>query len=354
MKDLSQQGIYRYLDSIASGQEDAKKALSYIGFMHMTKSKVKDLTQKEVPFKKSNALLMGPTGCGKTHLARALGEYLDLPFIEVDGATMTPTGYVGEDMASVISKEIASKYRNNPQEAYDRSIIFIDEIDKLCIPASSTQGDFNAQKQDDILKLVEGKTIRSGSPKIDTTSCLFILAGSFAHLGRNKTRKSMGFTNKLEESYESQQLSLHKAVMKGGMKPELAGRISLIAELSELNKDDLKKAFMEVSNNIYSQYQELFKHTTQKTLELSEEEIESILERCIENGTGARGLQTELDTVLYSKQLNLEFKFDLPEVFDITQKPLDVKDLKLKREAEDNKIYEQELDELLRRFTQIV
>lgn len=318
----STENIYKYLDSVASGQEQAKQALAYIGFMYSARRRINTTIDDKLTFKKSNLLLIGPTGCGKTHLAKALGEYLKLPFIEIDAPTCTPSGFSGTSMAECIVDGIDEyKIENNIKGRVSSAIVFVDEIDKLCFRSSTTRtDDFNMEKQNDILKAVEGKTLYIKNRqdvitgKIDTTNILFIFAGSFAHMERNAKRKSAGFTNKLEVFQKDVQDSLHKDIVSGGLKPELAGRISLVVELNKLNKGDLRAAFCKVNNNLYEQYKTLYNYTNKKVISLSEKEIDEIVDQCLKEETGARGLQTALDNLLFKRNENISLVIPEDEI----------------------------------------
>lgn len=313
------ENIYNKLDEYAVGQEEAKKALAYAGFMHQSRIAYKFMQSKEI--KKSTVLLLGPTGCGKTFLSRKLAEILNLPFYEMSALDFSRTGYVGNSIEEHIEFYIKENEKFK-QEELEYGIIFIDEVDKLAKPSITSGGnDTNAEMQDVILKTIEGYNMMlenkqmNRNKSFNTTNVLFILAGSFAHMANSRKKKGIGFANDLNY-VEKTQDRLHKQVVKAGIKPELSGRISLIAELNELTKEDLNTALFNTKDCLFDQYKGMFEFLN-KELNLSDEEIDLILNNCIKNETGARGLQTELDKILSSRANDLEYEISI-DVHNIT------------------------------------
>jgi ATP-dependent Clp protease ATP-binding subunit ClpX len=309
---LDPQAIKQHLDEYVIGQERAKQVLSVAVVNHYKRI---NNSNKNTEIDKANILMLGPTGSGKTLLARTVARYLDVPFVIADATSLTEAGYVGDDVESLISRLFAAADYN--VERCQRGIIFIDEIDKIARKSESTSitRDVSGEGvQQALLKLVEGTRCRivpqggrkhpSGDTvEIDTRNILFIAGGAFVGLdnivkGRVQGT-TIGFGSELKS--KSNDLMLDKTtpddLVRFGLIPEFIGRFPSWVSLDELTKSDLVHILKNVKHSYISQYHWLFEQDRVE-LNFSPESLELIAERTIANRTGARGLQSELERVL--------------------------------------------------------
>ena len=307
--------IRDYLDQYVVGQPEAKIVLSVAITNHY-----KRISNPENDVVKSNILMIGPTGTGKTLMAKTVAEYLDVPFVVADATTLTEAGYVGEDVDTLISRLYQAA--DCDVERTQRGIVFLDEIDKISrkSESSSVSRDVSGEGvQQALLKLVEGTKVKispgggrksDATVEIDTTNILFVAGGAF--VGLDKIVKSrvqgtaMGFGAQLTtaEIIEREEVGADDLV-RYGMIPEFIGRFSSLVSLHDLTKEQLISILTKVKHNFVEQYQWLF---DQDGIELKFEDasLDLIAERTLKTKTGARGLHTELERVL------LPHMFDLP------------------------------------------
>lgn len=307
-----------YLDNYVIGQEYAKKSLSVAVYNQYKRLSVPQSRNTEVKIEKSNVLLIGPTGSGKTLLAKTLAEKLKVPFAIADATTLTEAGYVGEDVENVLLKLINAA-DGNVQSA-ERGIIFIDEIDKIARKSENTSitRDVSGEGvQQALLKIIEG-TLASVPPQggrkhpnqemieIDTTNILFILGGAFVGLDKiieqRTAEHTMGFGSNVGMLNEEQKMELLNKctpddLVKFGIIPELIGRMPITVALKELTKEDLTRILTEPKNSIVKQLQASFA-IDDLELEFTKDALEAIAETAIKQKTGARGLRAIVEKLL--------------------------------------------------------
>lgn len=317
--------IYEYLDKYIIGQERAKKVISIAAYNHLKRVILRRVHGRTI-LKKSNILLIGPTGCGKTHIARCLAQFLEVPFTIVDVTEYTEAGYYGKDVEVMISELLYSCDFNI--DMAEIGVVFIDEVDKIArrihgAQTGSAGRDIGGEGvQQALLKLLEGRKIfvplnltqhwnKYDFVEVDTTDILFICAGTFTDLFLYKDAKKVGFketqSDQQKEDTYRQKIITVKDLIEYGMLAEFMGRLPVIVQLHELTKEELKRILVEPPDSLLNEYRMLLS-ADGKRLEISDSALDKIVEYAIKRDLGARGLRAIMEIVME------DILFEAPEL----------------------------------------
>lgn len=346
MQMVTPSQIKGYLDQFVVGQDEAKKTLAVAVFSHY--KRLRQDKKSDIDIQKSNVLMIGSTGSGKTYLAQTLAKFIGVPFAIADATSLTEAGYVGEDCENILLTLLQNA--DYDIKSAEKGIVYIDEIDKLARKGEnmSISRDVSGEGvQQSLLKIIEGSIVRvplSGGRKhpqaecvnIDTSNILFICGGAFDGLEkiieqRNNKGKSIGFGADVKRVDDGCKVDLSDVQQKDlttfGLIPELIGRLPVVCTLNPLSKEDLKSILVQPKNAIIKQYQELFKMDGVE-LVFSEEALDKIAYKAIERHTGARGLRSIIETFMKDIMYSVPDMPDVkkvvisPDVVDGTGEPL--------------------------------
>lgn len=327
------QEIIKVLDDYVVGQNYAKKVLAVAVYNHYKRVDNTFLDSDGVEISKSNILMIGPTGCGKTLLAQTLARILDVPFTMADATSLTEAGYVGDDVENIISRLLQSA--NYDIEKAQKGIVYIDEIDKIArkVEDNSRRDISGEGVQQGLLKIIEGtvasvptqpgrKSSQQEYVQVDTKNILFICAGAFSGLEKIISKRgagpSIGFGADVRDKEDTKRKDIFRNVesedlIKFGLIPEIVGRLPIIAPLDDLTEDDLKEILVEPKNSIVKQYQKLF-NLDKVELSFNEDAIREISKKAIERKTGARGLRAIVENILIDAMFEIPSKNDIKSV----------------------------------------
>lgn len=313
------------LDDFVIGQEHAKKVISVAVYNHYKRVRKIENGENDVEIEKSNMLMLGPTGCGKTYLIKTLARILDVPLAITDATSLTEAGYIGDDVESVLSKLLTAA--DNDVEKAEHGIVFIDEIDKIAKKRNTNSRDVSGESvQQGLLKLLEGSDVEvpvGASSKnamvpltnINTTNILFICGGAFPELdviikARLNKKSSMGFEADLKDKFDNDKTILQQVTLEDlreyGMIPEFLGRLPVVYALQELDKDMYIRILTEPKNAIIKQYQHLLA-MDEVDLQFEKGALETIAEKAIEKKTGARALRAIIEEFM------LDIMYEIPK-----------------------------------------